>query len=100
MIAQWNNTPIAQNDETIFLEGNHYFPPDAANQTLLSKSTHHTTCPYKGEASYYHVTVDGQTNENAAWYYPEPKEGFEHIANHIAFWNGVEVTTGPSTPNA
>jgi uncharacterized protein (DUF427 family) len=97
MKAVWNNTIIAESDETIEIEGNQYFPPDSIKIEYFTDSTHHTTCPWKGEASYYSVTVDGEINDNAAWYYPEPKDGSIQIVgkdftNYIAFWNGVTVS--------
>lgn len=91
--AVWNGKVIAEakKDEVILLEGNVYFPPEAVRKELLRESDTHTTCPWKGEASYYHVVVDGEINEDAAWYYPEPKEAAKVIKGHIAFWRGVEI---------
>jgi uncharacterized protein (DUF427 family) len=89
--AIWNNQVIAESDKTIIVERNHYFPYDAVNHEFLKKTEHHTICPWKGEASYYSLEVNGQTNENAAWYYPVPKEEAKQIKNYIAFWRGVEV---------
>ena len=94
--AIWNGQVIAESDATVVVEGNHYFPPDAVNHTLLTPSTTHTTCPWKGLASYYTVTVDGKTNPDAAWYYPEPKPEAAHIRDHIAFWHGVSVQNSAS----
>lgn len=91
MKAVWNNQVLAESNDTIVVEGNHYFPPDTIKKEYFQQSTQHTTCPWKGEASYYSVKVDGETNENAAWYYPDPKEAAENIKGYIAFWNGVEV---------
>ena len=91
MRAIWNGEVIAESDATEVVEGNHYFPLGAVHQEYLKKSDHHTTCPWKGEASYYHLEVDGATNENAAWYYPDPKEAARQIKDHVAFWKGVEV---------
>lgn len=91
MRAIWNGEIIAESDATEVVEGNHYFPLGAVNQEYLKESDHHTTCPWKGEASYYHLEVDGATNENAAWYYPEPKDAARQIKDHVAFWKGVEV---------
>lgn len=90
--AIWNGTVIAKSDDTRVVEGNHYFPPEDVDQSVLKESDHRTTCPWKGEASYYHIEVDGQVNEDAAWTYPEPKDEASEIEGHIAFWNGVEVT--------
>jgi len=92
--AEWNGAVIAESDRTIVVEGNHYFPPDAVNRAYLTDSSHHTTCPWKGVASYYNVVVDGQINREAAWYYPQPKEAAQQIAGYIAFWKGVKVTEG------
>ena len=92
MKAIWNNQVLAESDKTIVVEGNQYFPPDAVNTELLQPSDTHTTCPWKGEASYYTVAVNGETNRDAAWYYPEPKEAAKQIKGYVAFWHGVEVT--------
>ena len=98
MKAIWKNEIIAEapKEELIRIEGNWYFPPTALRKKLFKDSDHHTTCVWKGEASYYDVVVDGQTNEFGAWYYPEPKEGSvervkKDFANYVAFWNGIEV---------
>lgn len=91
MNAVWQNTIIAQSDDTKVVEGNHYFPPDSVNREYLEESSHHTTCPWKGEASYYHVVAADRKNENAAWYYPEPKEAAQRIKGYVAFWKGVEI---------
>jgi uncharacterized protein (DUF427 family) len=91
MKATWNNTVIAESDDTVVVEGNHYFPPDSVHQKYLQPSSKHTTCPWKGEASYYDVVVDGQTNSDAAWYYPEPKDAAAEIKDRVAFWRGVTV---------
>lgn len=96
MKAIWNGKVIAESDDTIMIEGNHYFPVDSVNGEYLSGSELHTTCPWKGEASYYGVTVDGETSEGGAWYYTEPKPSLldivgEDYADYVAFWRGVEV---------
>ncbi len=91
MKATWNGTVLAESDDTIVVEGNHYFPPEALVREHLRPSDHHTSCPWKGEASYYTLVADGETNENAAWTYPEPKEAASEIKDHVAFWRGVEV---------
>lgn len=91
--AEWNGQVIAESDNTIVIEGNHYFPPDAVKPEALKESGHHTTCPWKGLASYYTVVVNGQENREAAWYYPQPKEAAKEIAGYIAFWKGVKVST-------
>jgi len=93
--AIWNNKVIAEADEKelIEVEGNIYFPPFAVRKEYLKKSDYHTTCPWKGEASYYTIEVDGKTNKDAAWYYPEPSEEAQKlgIKNYVAFWKGVEI---------
>lgn len=91
MKAEWKNQVIADSDNTIVVEGNHYFPPLSVKREFLQPSNTHTTCPWKGEASYYSVAVDGETNEDAAWYYPDPKEAAANIKNYVAFWRGVTV---------
>ena len=91
MRATWNGAVLAESDRTIVIEGNHYFPPDSVDATYLQESTRRSTCPWKGEGHYYHVVVGGETNRNAAWFYPEPKEAAKEIAGYIAFWKGVEV---------
>jgi len=91
MRATWNGAVLAESDATVIVEGNHYFPPDSLNREYFSDSDTHTVCPWKGTASYYSVTVDGQVNEDAAWVYPQPKEAASEIADHVAFWRGVEV---------
>ncbi len=91
MKAVWKNVTLAESAETIVIEGNHYFPPGSINREWLRQSNTHTTCPWKGKASYYHVVIDGETHKDAAWYYPEPKEAAKEIANYVAFWKGVEV---------
>jgi uncharacterized protein (DUF427 family) len=92
MRAQWEGTVIAESNDTVVVEGNHYFPIDSVNTALLKPSNTHSTCPWKGEASYYTIEIDGKENVDAAWYYPEPKEAAKEIKDHIAFWHGVEVT--------
>ena len=91
MKAIWNNHIIAESDDTVLLEGNHYFPPESVNAAYVQKSDTHTTCPYKGIASYYSLQIDGQQNVDAAWYYPEVKRGYEKIKGRVAFWRGVVV---------
>lgn len=89
--AKWNGHIIAQSEDTVVVEGNHYFPAESVNRKFLKESDTHTTCPWKGEASYYTIEVDGQKNSDAAWYYPNPKPKAENIKNYVAFWKGVEV---------
>ena len=90
--AKWNGAILAQSDETVIVEGNHYFPRDAVNQDYLKESKTTSHCPWKGDASYYSLDVNGDTNTDAAWYYVTPKERAEEIRDHIAFWKGVEIT--------
>lgn len=91
MKAIWNGQVIAESDDTVVIEGNHYFQVDAIKKEFFSDSISNTVCPWKGIASYYNVTVDGKENPDAAWYYPEPKEAAKVIKDRIAFWKGVEV---------
>jgi len=91
MKAIWNDAVIADSDETVVVEGNHYFPSESVISEFLQPSSTHTTCPWKGEAGYYDVVVNGETNKDAAWYYPEPKEAAMEIKGHIAFWRGVKI---------
>ena len=91
--AIWNDTVLAESDETIVVEGNHYFPADSINRATFRESNKHTTCPWKGLASYYDIEVNGQVNREAAWYYPAPKDAAKKITGYIAFWRGVRVTT-------
>ena len=90
--ARWNGTVIAESDETVVVEGNHYFPIDSVQQQHLTPSDTTSHCPWKGEASYYTLRVDGTENTDAAWYYPEPKDAAAEIRDHVAFWKGVDVT--------
>ena len=89
--ARWNGTVIADSDETVVVEGNQYFPVESVVASNLQPSETHTTCHWKGEASYYDVVVDGKVNSDAAWYYPEPSEAAANIKDRIAFWHGVTV---------
>lgn len=89
--ATWNGVVLAESDQTIIVEGNHYFPPDSVNQQYLVDSSKHTTCPWKGLASYYTVAANGKENVDAAWYYPSPKDAAKEITGYIAFWRGVKV---------
>ena len=92
MKAVWHNVTIAESDNTIVIEGNHYFPPDAISKDHFQNSDTHTTCSWKGVASYYNVVVNGETNKDAAWYYPDPKDAAKEIKDYVAFWKGVQVT--------
>jgi uncharacterized protein (DUF427 family) len=89
--AVWNGQVLAESDKTIVVEGNHYFPPDAVRRAFFAPSETHTTCPWKGLASYYTVNVDGAHNPDAAWYYPAPKDAAAKIRDYVAFWHGVTV---------
>lgn len=91
MKAIWNNQIIAQSNQTREVEGNQYFPADSVNREFLKASSTHTTCPWKGKASYYTLEVDGKENKDAAWYYPAPSDAAQKITGHVAFWKGVEV---------
>lgn len=89
--AIWNGTILAESEETIVVEGNHYFPPGSINGQYFEESETHTVCSWKGIASYYNLKVDGAMNNNAAWYYPTPQPAAQKIAGYVAFWRGVEV---------
>lgn len=89
--AVWNGTVIAESNETVMVEGNHYFPPEAINTEYIIDSENHTVCPWKGLASYYTVVVDGEENRDAAWYYPNPSDAAAQIKDYIAFWRGVRI---------
>ena len=91
MKAIWNGQTIAESNNTVVVENNHYFPLESVKAEYLTDSQTHTTCPWKGLASYYSLTVDGKTNADAAWYYPEPKSAASQIKDHVAFWKGVTV---------
>jgi uncharacterized protein (DUF427 family) len=91
MKATWQGATLAESDDTVVVEGNHYFPPDSLRREYFRESNEHTHCPWKGEASYYDIVVNGATNEGAAWYYPEPLEAAANIKGRVAFWNGVVV---------
>lgn len=90
--AKWNGKTIAETDKFELVEGNIYFPRDAIKPEFFKDSSHTTVCPWKGVASYFDVVVDGKVNQNAAWYYSEPKQAAAQIKDHVAFWKGVEVT--------
>ena len=93
MKATWNGAKIAESNDTIVVEGNHYFPADSINKEYLAPTETHTVCGWKGTASYYNITVNGETNPDAAWYYPETKPDAKNIEGHVAFWRGVEVSS-------
>lgn len=89
--AVWNGEVIAESEKCEAVEGNYYFPPESVKKEFLKPSKTRTTCPWKGEASYYDLVVGGKTNKDAAWYYPEPSPAAEKIKNFVSFWNGVEI---------
>ncbi len=91
MKATWNGKVLAESDDTVVVEGNHYFPRESVKAEFFEESATHTTCPWKGEASYFNVVADGQVNKDAAWYYPEPKDAAKQIKGRVAFWKGVKV---------
>ena len=91
MKAIWNNQIIAESDKTLIVENNHYFPAESLKKEFFSNSETHSTCPYKGVASYKNVIVDGKENKDATWYYHEVKAGFTPIKGYFAFWKGVKV---------
>ncbi len=89
--AIWNDTVIAESNETIIVEGNHYFPPSSVKNEYLVETDYRTQCPWKGEAHYFNLVVGDQINRTATWSYPEPKEEAKHIKGYFAFWKGVSV---------
>jgi uncharacterized protein (DUF427 family) len=91
MRAIWHNTVLAESDDTVVVEGNHYFPPASIRREHFRPSDKHTTCPWKGVASYYDVVVGDEVNKDAAWYYPEVKDAAAQIKGHVAFWKGVKI---------
>lgn len=91
MKATWNGVVIAQSDDLVVLEGNQYFPPSSLNRDYVTFSNHKTSCPWKGQASYYSLIVDGELNPDAAWYYADPKPQAEEIKGRVAFWKGVKI---------
>lgn len=91
MRATWNGVTLAESDDTVVVEGDHYFPLEAIRSELFAPSDTTTICPWKGTASYYDVQAGGETNADAAWFYPAPKDAAKEIKDHVAFWRGVEV---------
>ncbi len=91
MKAIWNGATLAESDDTIVVEGNHYFPPDAIDERYFRASDHTSVCGWKGTARYYHLEVDGERNADAAWYYPETRPKADRIKGYVAFWKGVQV---------
>ena len=92
MKAIWNGTVIAESDDTVVVEGNHYFPASALKREYTTFSNHRTSCPWKGQASYYSLLVNGEMNTDAVWYYPDPKPEAGMVKDRVAFWKGVKVT--------
>ena len=92
MKAVWNNVVIAESDDTVIVEGNHYFPDDSVKKDYLQESDFTTMCGWKGMANYYTVTVDGKSNKDSAWYYAEPNDAAKKIKGRVAFWNGIEIS--------
>ena len=92
MKAIWNGIVIAESDNTVVIEGNHYFPADTIKKEYFKSSETNTVCPWKGTASYYSIDVNGDVNKDAAWYYPETSDLAKAIKGHVAFWKGIEVT--------
>ena len=91
MKASWNNTVIAESDDTVLVEGNHYFPESSLKKEFVSFSNHKSSCAWKGQASYYTLIVNGDTNPDAVWYYPDPKPEADMVRGRVAFWKGVTV---------
>jgi uncharacterized protein (DUF427 family) len=91
MKAIWNGATLAESDDTVVVENNHYFPADSIRSEFFTDSDTHTICPWKGQASYKTIEVDGRSNKDAAWFYPDPKDAAAEIKNHFAFWNGVQI---------
>ena len=91
MKASWNGATIAESDDTVVVEGNHYFPMDSLKREHVTFSNHKTTCPWKGTASYYSLLVNGEMNADAVWYYADPKPEAEAVRNRVAFWKGVKI---------
>ena len=98
MKAVWNGAVLADSGNTVVVEGNHYFPVDSLDRQYVVESGTHTTCPWKGRASYYTIVVDGKENRDAAWYYPQPSPAAEKIQGRVAFWRGVEVVDDEADP--
>jgi uncharacterized protein (DUF427 family) len=92
MKAVWNDTVVAESNDTVVVEGNHYFPPDAIKAEFFKESSTTSNCPWKGTARYYTLDVNGQQNPDSAWYYPDTKEAASHIRGRVAFWKGVQVS--------
>ncbi len=96
--AVWNGVTLAESEDTIAVEGNHYFPPDALHREHFVESSHHTVCPWKGRASYYSIKIGDAVNKDAAWYYPDPSPAAERVRDHVAFWKGVKIIPSDADP--
>lgn len=92
MKAVWNNAVLAESNDTVVIEGNHYFPADSLNREYFSESSTNSACPWKGTANYHNLVVNGETNKDAAWFYAEPKAAAKEIAGRVAFWKGVQIS--------
>ena len=90
--ASWNGAVLAESDKTIVVEGNHYFPPDSIHKEYFNQTPTQTVCPWKGTASYYSITINGQTNHDGSWFYHAPKDAASQIKDYVSFWRGVRVT--------
>jgi uncharacterized protein (DUF427 family) len=91
MKATWNGVTLAESNDTVVVEGNHYFPKDTLKREYVTFSNHHTSCYWKGQASYYSLLVNGEMNTDAVWYYPDPKPEAEMVRDRVAFWKGVKI---------
>lgn len=91
MKAIWNGQVLAESNDTIVIENNHYFPPESIHESFFQTSKTESVCPWKGTAAYYSLEVNGETNKDAAWYYPEPKDAASEIKGYVAFWRGVSI---------
>jgi uncharacterized protein (DUF427 family) len=91
MKATWNGAVVAQSDDTVVVEGNHYFPAASLKREFVTFSNHRTNCAWKGQASYYSLLVNGEANIDAVWYYPDPKPEAEMVRDRVAFWKGVKI---------
>jgi uncharacterized protein (DUF427 family) len=93
MKAIWNDQVVAESEDTVVVEGNHYFPAESLRREFFAPSDQKSTCPWKGEASYYDLNVGGRQNPGAAWYYPTPKQAADELKDRVAFWRGVEIAS-------
>jgi uncharacterized protein (DUF427 family) len=100
MQAVWNGVVVAESDDTVVVEGNHYFPRESLREEFFVTSTHSSVCPWKGQASYYSVVVDGSVNPDAAWFYPSPLPAARQVTDRVAFWRGVTVCAAPDAAEA